>query len=92
VEPLDGKSTDWTEKVRDAQYGAPVRAAAQLAHGAQFVEVKVGHPGGDRERRLPHHREAHQGAADHAGRVAVGERAEIRGAGTPHGYSLAVRS
>ena len=26
VEQLDGKSTDWMEKVGDAQYGAPVRA------------------------------------------------------------------
>lgn len=26
VELLEGKSTDWMEKVSDAQYGAPVRA------------------------------------------------------------------
>jgi 4-carboxymuconolactone decarboxylase len=28
VEALDGKSTDWMEKVSDAQYGAPPRAQA----------------------------------------------------------------
>jgi 4-carboxymuconolactone decarboxylase len=31
VELLDGKSTDWMEKVTDEQYGAPVRARASSA-------------------------------------------------------------
>jgi 4-carboxymuconolactone decarboxylase len=31
VEQLDGKSTDWMEKVSDAQYGAPVRARESSA-------------------------------------------------------------
>ncbi len=37
VEQLDGKSTDWMEKVTDAQYGAPLRAQgpATPAPGAQ---------------------------------------------------------
>jgi 4-carboxymuconolactone decarboxylase len=42
VEQLDGKSTEWMEKVSDAQYGAPVRAqqssaapASSAAAGAQ---------------------------------------------------------
>ncbi|HEV7903207.1 MAG TPA: carboxymuconolactone decarboxylase family protein [Pyrinomonadaceae bacterium] len=42
VELLDGKSTDWMEKVSDAQYGAPVRAqpptnAAQPTAGRQLM-------------------------------------------------------
>jgi len=37
VEQLNGKSTDWMEKVGDAQYGAPVRAqgTAEAAPGAR---------------------------------------------------------
>jgi len=35
VEQLDGKSTDWMEKVSDAQYGAPVRGQEPAAASAQ---------------------------------------------------------
>lgn len=35
VEQLDGKSTDWMEKVSDAQYGAPLRAQGASTAAAQ---------------------------------------------------------
>jgi len=35
VEQLDGRSTDWMEKVSDAQYGAPVRGQEPAAASAQ---------------------------------------------------------
>jgi 4-carboxymuconolactone decarboxylase len=45
VEPLDGKSADWMEKVSDAQYGAPVRdRAADTAPPARLAAGADGQP------------------------------------------------
>jgi len=35
VEPLDGKTVEWTEKVTDAQYGAPLRGRTAASAGVR---------------------------------------------------------
>ncbi len=44
VEQLDGKSTEWMEKVSDAQYGAPVRARESSSVAPASSAAATAHP------------------------------------------------
>ena len=42
VEQLDGKNTDWMEKVSDSQYGAPVRAQGSASVAPSSTATATG--------------------------------------------------